>query len=857
MPKASPGQHSFAGGEFSPLLEGRQDLEKYPVACRRLRNFLPLIQGPARKRGGTQFIAEVKDSTKRTWLMPFVFSESDAVAIEFGDTYNRFFTDRGTIESAPNTPYEITAPYASTDLLHVDGSFDLSSAQSGDVLFLANDAYKPRTLSRTSNTSWAYADYSPNDGPFDLQNIDTTVSVTVSAATGTVTLTNDAAGIPVAESATSVARLIRIEETDKSAIKPWEASKRTASEGENPVGELRRSDGKVYSCATNSVVGVGRVEYRTGTIRPVHTEGTEGDGDGEALYSGSTLFAGRVGLDWTYLHPGYGIGRIASVASGGLTASVTVLSRFPASIITPGSYRWSLGAWYSGNYPSSVAFFRDRLSWMGRQRVWISVAANYTSMALDEFGEVLADSAIDITVSIGQVDQINWAISLPDALLIGTGGSEIALHEISQSQVFGPANCKFEAQSSYGSRRVAPLNVAEFTLFVQAGGRKLRTAQYSFERERYVARDLTAFSEHITRSGLVDMAYAKNPNSVVWCVRADGLLAALTYQPDENVEAWSLHDVGGAVESIAVIPGPITGVDDLWMIVRREIDGETKRYVEVLLQPHESPNDPWRANYQDCALTYDGSLAATLTPGAGATVLGTTGVSFTASAAVLVSGDVGREIHYRYYNEDSEEWYEAVASIDAFTSTTLVTGTILVAFPALTAIAAGEWGLSATEITGLDHLEGETVRIVADGAPHDSAVVSLGTVALTRPGHIVHVGLPNQAVLQLMNLEAGAGDGTAQGKIKRISTVGFQLFETMGGKYGPNVGKLSAFEYRKPVNAMTRALPLYSGLLSVPWNNGYEIEGRITFVHDDGLPCTVCAIYPQLKTEDTRTGGTY
>ncbi len=108
-----------------------------------------------------------------------------------------------------------------------------------------------------------------------------------------------------------------------------------------------------------------------------------------------------------------------------------------------------------------------------------------------------------------------------------------------------------------------------------------------------------------------------------------------------------------------------------------------------------------------------------------------------------------------------------------------------------------------------------------------------------------------------MNLEAGAGDGTAQGKIKRISTVTFQMFETMGGKYGPSLSKLDALEYRKPANAMTRALPLFSGQVSIPWNNGYETEGRITFVHDDGLPCTICAIYPQVRVEDNRTGSTY
>jgi hypothetical protein len=864
MAKVSPGQHSFAGGELSPLLEGRQDIDKYPIGLRRMREFLPLIQGPAIKRAGTRFVAEVKDSTERGWGRRFVFDETDAVFIVFGDLYVRFYTDRGTIEDPPGTPVEIVSPYAVADLTRDDGTFALSVHQSGDVLYIAHPSYAPRTLSRTSNTSWAFATYAPSDGPFDPQNTDATLTVKVSAATGTVTFTNDAADVPVAEG--TAPRLVRIEETDRSDTKPWEANKRIAAVGQNPFGDLRRSDGKVYSCATNDTVGGGEVEFRTGTIKPIHTEGTEADGDGEPLYSGDTLFAAKMGVDWTYLHAGYGVGRVTAVAVGGATATMDVLSRFPASCVHPStSYRWALGAWYAGSYPSVVGAHRDRLVWAGAgtasNRVQFSVAGDYTSHAPDEFGEVLPDSAIDITISVGKEDRIGWLSGQADALLIGTGGADVAVREITTTQVFGPANVKFELQSGLGWRGVEPLSVVDYVIAVQKGGRKLREGQFSGEKNRYAWVDLTAYSEHVTRSGIVATAYAEAPHSIIWCLRADGKLAALTYEREHGVIAWSLHDVGGVVESIDVIPGPDAGIDDLWLIVRRTIDGATVRYVEVLLPSHEAPNDPHQHCGMDCSLTYDGAVAVALTPGAGATVEGTEDVVFTAGGAAFVSGDVGREIHQRIYDPDADEdvdaWSTAKAVITAYTSATVVEATIVKPFPSVDAIASGDWRLSATTISDLDHLEGETVRVIADGAEHVDCVVDGGEIELTRPASLVHVGLPVRGVMQTMNLEAGAQDGTTQTKIKRFPSVAFRLFETMGGEFGPNTSTLDPIEYRTPGQIMDEAMPLFTGDKVVPWNGDWETQGRITLVHDAGTPCTVLAIYPVAEVSGPRTASDY
>ena len=66
-------QRSFAGGEISPEMFGRNDDAKYQAGLARCRNFIVKPQGPVENRPGLQFVREVKDSTKRTRLIPFTY----------------------------------------------------------------------------------------------------------------------------------------------------------------------------------------------------------------------------------------------------------------------------------------------------------------------------------------------------------------------------------------------------------------------------------------------------------------------------------------------------------------------------------------------------------------------------------------------------------------------------------------------------------------------------------------------------------------------------------------------------------------------------------------------------------------
>lgn len=140
-------QRSFAGGEISPEMFGRIDDAKYQTGLATCRNFIAKPQGPVMNRPGFAFVRAVKDSTKKTRLVPFTYSTTQTMVIEIGAGYFRFHTQGATLLSG-GAPYEITNPYAEADL------FDLHFVQSADVLTIVHPNYAPRELRRLGATNW-------------------------------------------------------------------------------------------------------------------------------------------------------------------------------------------------------------------------------------------------------------------------------------------------------------------------------------------------------------------------------------------------------------------------------------------------------------------------------------------------------------------------------------------------------------------------------------------------------------------------------------------------------------------------------------------------------------------------------
>ena len=748
MPKVSPMQSSFAGGEIGPQLEGRVDLEDYAQSVKRMEGFIPTIQGPAVRCAGTRFVKEVKASANRTWLVRFEFNVEQAYEIEFGDQYIRFYADHGVVLNA-GVPYEVATPYTAANLTDADGNFQLKFVQSGDVIYIthAGEVYAPRKLSRLAATNWTLAEVNFTGGPFE--DVDPSVSTTVyaSAATGNgITLTASSAIF----TANHVGALFYLERKLTDDTPMWETAKAITA------GNIRKSDGKFYSAVNTAT---------TGSIKPTHTQGS--------VYDGNT------GVQWTFLHPGYGYVKITAIGGGGTTATADVIERLPDEVVgvAQATTRWAFGEWSAANgYPSHVTFYRERLvlARASDQKIWLGVVGDYENFAdRDAGGVVVADSAISIEVVSDQVNRIEWLVPASD-LIVGTAGGEHIVRELTKNEPLGPSNVTTVQVSGYGSAPVQPVRAGNSILFVQRAGRKVREIAFSADAantEGYASIDLSVLAPHLVPRGtwITQLAFQQEPHSVVWAMRSDGYLLGCRYNANRKAVAWFRRPIGGSavVEAIDCIPHPDGDQDELWLIVRRTINGSTKRYVEYMEVEWTSDDDAEDRFYVDSGLTYSGA--------------------------------------------------------------------------------------SATTISGLGHLEAATVDVLVGGATHPQRTVTGGQITLARAsgGADVQIGLPCPAKLQLLRQNAGAADGTSQGKNKRIHTMTLRVLDTLGGKLGPSEDDLDTIPFRTSADAMNEPPPAFTGdLTNIPWPDGYGTDAYAWYVNDQPLPATVVAVMPHLVTQD-------
>lgn len=606
MPSASPSLNSFNAGEFSPLMMGQTNFDKWSSGVKSMLNFIPRSQGPAERRAGTYFVSEIKDSDSKVWLAKFEFNTTQAFILEFGPLYIRFYSDHGVALDGSGDVLEVASPYTADDLTNDDGAFGLSMVQSGDVIYICchTGDIEPYKLSRNSNTDWTLEafDYAAALGPFDSTNSDRTKTVYTDqfriwssdgadrpdgtpTTTSYCTITSNSA---IFESG-HVGGLFYIESsTDKvdddtghnGYIPCWQAG----TEETFSPGVFCRSDGKYYESMDGT---------KTGSTQPDWTAGAHQDG--------YTL--------WRYSNGGWGVIQITSVTSSTVAVG-KILQELPPSVrnTTGKTYKFAFGDWSTKQgFPTKVAFYKNRLVFAARGKLWFSVASDYENFTpMSDGYEVQDDDAINVQIEADSTNNIQW-LAPGSSLLVGTAGAEHSCSPSTTTSSFGPKNIQITKESAYGSTGVTSVKVGATSMFVQRAGCKVRAVQADYESGSYSSSDLTVLAEHITRAGVVDMAWQQEPDYVLWVVLADGSLVAMTYNDEQKVTAWHRHDVDGDVEAVGCIPDPNGIRDDLWLVVKRTINGETKRYVEYLHAAWDAASESFsQAYYVDCGLTYSG-----------------------------------------------------------------------------------------------------------------------------------------------------------------------------------------------------------------------------------------------------------
>lgn len=282
------------------------------------------------------------------------------------------------------------------------------------------------------------------------------------------------------------------------------------------------------------------------------------------------------------------------------------------------------------NYPRAVALWKNRIWWGGTntdpQKVWGSHADDFQDVTL---GTALDNEGIQITIASGNVNVIEWLKARSKNLVIGTIGDEFTLRGNTAGLVT-PTNVNVTPETSYGVSSVAPVNIAETTLFLQRSGRKIRQFVFDFNTDGFLGPDLTVLAEHITVGGITQMDYQQELDSTLWLVRADGTLLSFTFIKEQNVLGWARHTSGqaetDAFESVAVIPHPDGDRDQVWVSVKRTVNSVVTRFVEYF-----EPKLGFYAGY-----TLDSSLDGTFSaPG----VLTVSGLEHLANEVVSIVGD--------------------------------------------------------------------------------------------------------------------------------------------------------------------------------------------------------------------------
>lgn len=157
---------------------------------------------------------------------------------------------------------------------------------------------------------------------------------------------------------------------------------------------------------------------------------------------------------------------------------------------------------------------------------------------------------------------------------------------------------------------------------------------------------------------------------------------------------------------------------------------------------------------------------------------------------------------------------------------------------------------ATTTISGLNHLEGETVQILADGSAHADKTVSGGVVTLDRSASTVHVGYSFDSKVQTLRMEGGADDGVSQGKIKRIHGATIRFLDTVGAEIGPDEDNLDRLPFRDSSMAMDEAVPMFDGDKEISFPSGYDNDARVFVRQTQPLPMTILAVMRRSNTFD-------
>ena len=813
-------QPAFTAGEIAPSLHGRVDLAKYAIGAKTIKNFIVHGHGGVTNRPGKDFIGATNDHSKRSRLIPFSFSTVQTYALEFGDQYMRVIKDGGYVlePSVVITGATQANPVVVSAAAH--------GYSNGDEVFIA------AVVGMTEINGFRFIVANKTAGTFELTGIDGT-------------------GYTAYISGGTVARIFTLVtpylEVDLPLLKfAQSADVMTITHTEYQQRDLARTDHHIWTLSVitfapstaaptgEAATGSGTSNYKVTAIAEETLEESLPTAaiDGGALPSTIT-WTDPGGIErWNVYKEDNGLyGFIGSTETnsfieptGGITADTS---------LNPPKARNPFSS--SGNYPGAVAYFEQRKCFAGTnnnpQKEWMTQVGNFVNMG--KHIPLRDDDAFDFTLNSLKVNQIKHLVPMEELLAL-TSGSEWKTG--SGDLGFTLPNSRTRQQSAVGCSDVSPVVIGDTVLFVQEKGNSVRDLGYEVGSNTYRGKDLTLWANHLFRGfEIKEWAFAQVPFSVIWCVRDDGKMVALTYLKDQEVWAWHQHETDGVYESVCSIS---EGQEDaVYVIVKRTIDGATKRYVEKMHTRYFDTIED--AFFVDSGLSFGSDFEVV----SGATQANP--VVVTATGHGFSNGQEVRFTHIEGMTELNQHYFKA-ANVTANTFDLQNTDSVDIDGTGYGAyVSGGEVRETITEVTGLDHLEGKSLAILADGSVHAPRMVVDGSITLQRAASEIHAGLGYISDIETLDL-ASQVDGAGQAKYKKINKLTLKVERSRGFWAGNSEETLTEFKQRidEDYGVPTR---MHTGIEPIIMDPSWNPHGRLLVRQIDPLPLTILAVIPSVN----------
>ncbi len=522
----------------------------------------------------------------------------------------------------------------------------------------------------------------------------------------------------------------------------------------------------------------------------------------------------------------------------GITSTADIrLTRSGAPGVDQVTYKWAFSSLTDdGGFPKCGAYYSDRLVLGGNrthsQSIWMSKTDSY-----DDFGKsmpTLAEDSLSLNVAGVRLSEINHLLPL-NALLAFTSGGVWAVSSAESSRVLATDPPSIDVQSYNGCNFVAPLTTGNEALYLQRGQQIIREIEYDFNRASFADANLCVRSSHIFKNRrVISWAYAKSPYCLIWCVFDDGTAATLTYMKEQQIWGWTTHETSGKYLTVSVVEE-----EDRSAVYFSVLRGGK---IHIEYQADRNITDVSDSFFFDDGITIDNRSTGTLTLRGGNSWEYPEEVTLLANVDYFSTDLLGKKIVIR----DSDDVYFVV--ITAVDDKRIATGRLEQKMPEnLRDKAITEWGLQLDIISGLDHLEGFEVGALVDGMDSGKFTVSGGSIVLNTPGLVAHVGIPYSSIGRTLPIEIQTKyAATSKNKVKSVSRVNLELYESYGGLAGTTIKNMYEIKQRLYENYVSPVEPR-TGLGEVDVSSSYNNDGQVYFMQDAPLPFNVLSVIPEVE----------